>query len=342
MSTDPVRAAARARRARAVRARLAGWARLTPPEWVSWPLLTAGEQTRLSWACALESLDQLPAQFREAFLALFPRVAARLPYTLLIPSREGFFQRLNPRLLALEGDAICILVTSGEGVEATRYRTAGITYLELGTILLKSWLTLRGPADGGLHVTSRLEYNTVNDRLFQPFVEQIRCAPAAQAQLSLEGERAKFDYLGPLNYKFMNYARRSLLPGECVHDCLLQPEVRRTVLRVLGKTLECVLIPAHLAILTDRELILIEDGEDPPLDVHGTRYGGIWRFVRLDRITSAETAPGPDGRLGCSLGLDDGDRLALEFAAENGPNVDRFLAALRDLVPTVAADREPA
>jgi hypothetical protein len=152
--------------------------------------------------------------------------------------------------------------------------------------------------------------------------------------VDLDHERAKFDYLGSLHYKFMNYARRSLGPGESVRGCLLQGEVRRTVLRVLGNAIYRTIILSHLSILTNRELILIQDADDPPLGAKGTRYGGVWRFIPLDHIRSVSSETDHDGFLVCSVDLGDGDRLELKFQAENCADLERFEAALRDCVPT--------
>ena len=120
------------------------WARLTAPEWLSWPVLTAGEQTRLSWARVVESYELLPAVSRDPFSALFSGVVQPFPYTVLAPSREGFLNRLNPQLISIHRDTIYVLEKTGSRVGSTCYALAGITHLEIGTILLKSWITLRG------------------------------------------------------------------------------------------------------------------------------------------------------------------------------------------------------
>ena len=324
-----------------IRGRLrSAWSHLAAPEWLNLPVLTAGEQTRLSWARVVESCDQLPVAFRDCFAALFPGAEQRFPYTVLTPSHEGFLNRLSPKLISIQGADIYVLERTGVRVDSTCYPLRGITYLEIGTVLLKSWITLRGAAAGGVHSTTRLEFNTVNDLLFQPFVDQIRCAPRSEAQVDLDRERAKFDYLGPLHYKFMNYARRSLAPGESVRGCWVQAEVRRPVLRVLGKAFYRTVILSHLSILTDRELILIQDVDDPPAGSRATRYGGIWRFIPLDRIASASSAVDAAGDLACAIGLRDGDCLELKFQAENQVDLDRFMAALRNWIDLV--DSAPA
>jgi len=65
------------------------------------------------------------------------------------------------------------------------------------------------------------------------------------------------------------------------------------VLRLFGRAFYRVLSPAHISILTDRELILIKDGMDKRVG-GGVRYGGVWSYIPLDKIaaTSLESEAG--------------------------------------------------
>jgi hypothetical protein len=66
------------------------------------PLLSADEQTRLSWARVARSWDEVLEVFRE------PRAAAAggsggLPYTVLTPSFQGFLLRPSEKLICACG-----------------------------------------------------------------------------------------------------------------------------------------------------------------------------------------------------------------------------------------------
>ncbi len=99
----------------------------------------------------------------------------------------------------------------------------------------------------------------------------------------------KFDYLIKRSFKFMNYARRSLGGGEQVIDSLWQTEIREPILTLFGKQFNRTVSPQHLAILTDKELILVSEDVRVSKNEQG-KYGGIWRYLPLRFITSVSAA----------------------------------------------------
>jgi hypothetical protein len=102
-----------------------------------------------------------------SLLSPFPGAVQPFSYSVLAPSREGFLNRLNPQLIEINCDTIYVLEKTGSRVDSTCYALAGITYLEIGTILLKSWITLRGalPHSVGLERTMRQRFPGV---LYRP------------------------------------------------------------------------------------------------------------------------------------------------------------------------------
>ena len=93
-------------------------------------------------------------------------------------------------------------------------------------------------------------------------------------------ETSPFAALADVNFKFMNFGLKTIPPGEPVLQILLQPEIRETVFAFLGFTLTRRIAPAHLAILTERDLILIRD--DPSQrEKAKSPYGGIWNYIPL-------------------------------------------------------------
>ena len=101
----------------------------------------------------------------------------------------------------------------------------------------------------------------------------------------LRVEKEKLDYLSTLNFKLMNFGRSSLVRGETILQIILQPEIRKPIFAMLGNIFQKTISPAHLVILTDHELILIQDV------AHGRnsrqpQYGGIWHYIPLRSIRS--------------------------------------------------------
>jgi len=174
----------------------------------------------------------------------------------------------------------------------------------------------------------------VTDYLFTPFLDKIRPAPSAPRDADQSSERAKFDYLMHLNFKFMNYARRSLVPGEKVIHTVLQPEIRAKILTLFGRSLSRTISTAHLVILTDRELIMIRE-EKSGWRGDKTRYGGVWNYIPLDKITSISLTPKNDDLLVLSIHLPQDDHIDSLFSVSNRPEVELVLNQFETLMPGV-------
>ncbi len=284
--------------------------------------LSATEETKKSWARAVESFDEVPELYRAALGEIFPDPAL-FPGAVLTPTYEGFMRRESEKLICCPGPSLLILEKERGGLTQTCYPFAGISYLEFGAILLQAWITLRGFTGGGELATTTLKFNTVTDYLFFPILNRIRAGrPGLEGTLPREAA-ARFEALGERSYKFMNFGRKSILPGETLIDLVFQPEIKQELFRLSGWSFSRTLDPAHLAILTSRELILIRD-DNSPGGLNGVRYGGIWTYVPLNKIDSAALAEKAPDLLALSLHLPQGDRLEVLFAGSNRDEVERF------------------
>jgi hypothetical protein len=297
--------------------------------------LTADEQTRRSWAKTLKSYDEVPDAYQD-FLKTLPGGA--LPYMVLTPSYEGFINRTSERLLCSFGDKVFIAEKQREQVTSTCYSFEDINYVEMATILLKAWIKISGIASNGVLTSSTLRFNSVTDYMFVPLLEGIRPAAYDVGGADLRLERAKFEYLKNLNFKFMNFARRSILPGEKVLQTILQPAIRVQIFRLLDLPFFRTISPAHITILTDKELITIEDEVTKVWD-KAVEYGGIWKYIPLNRITSVSLAQREDNLLVLSIHLCADDRIEVLFATSNEHELRMFLEQIEGLLPGSTARR---
>jgi hypothetical protein len=112
-------------------------------------------------------------------------------------------------------------------------------------------------------------------------VKRIRLATTDSGGWPLRAETEKFDRWRETNFKFMNYAKRSLLGDERVLHAIMQPEIRTHEFTILGREFYRLVSPTHVSILTDREMIIIIEGETRSA---GERYGGTWHYIPLSRI----------------------------------------------------------
>jgi hypothetical protein len=289
--------------------------------------LTADEQTRRSWARALKSYDEVPDVYQD-FLKTLPGGAT--PYMILTPSYEGFMSPTSERLLCSFGDRVFIAEKQRDRVASICYPFADINYIEMATILLKAWIKISGVAGNGALTSSTLRFNSVTDYLFDPLLRGIRPASHDAGEADLKAERTKFEYLKALNFKFMNYARRSILPGEKVLQSILQPAIRVQIFKMLNLPFSRTITPAHITILTDKELITIQD-EATKLWDKGVEYGGIWKYIPLNRITSASLGQREDNLFVLSIHLCAGDRIETLFAASNEHELRLLLEQIEGL-----------
>jgi hypothetical protein len=159
-------------------------------------------------------------------------------------------------------------------------------------------------------------------------IESIRCVTAATKQADTGVEKANFDPLIRANFKFMNYARRSIRPGEKVIQTILQPEIRLEVLRLFSVPLSRLVSTAHLTILTDSELIIIKDDEKQGW-LKGARYGGIWRYIPLEKVTAVSLTNKENNLLVLSILITQNQHFDSLFQAPKKPELELLLEQLR-------------
>jgi hypothetical protein len=295
--------------------------------------LTGWEQSRLSWARVAESFDEIPAAYRDW---LDPLVSGRevFPYIVLTPTYEGYFRRENEKLVCLLDRTLYIVERARDRLAPAAYPLEDISRIEVGAILLRGWITVCGRPAGGSPSSTTIRFNTVTDRLFAPFLNEFRRGGYPPGGAGLEAQQARFAELLERNYKFMNYARSSILPGEEVLQYVLQAEIREKFLSLFGRSLSRCVSPTHIVILTDRELIAISEEAGSLWQSFGTiKYGGIWQYVPLERIASASIATRDDGLFGLSIRLVHDDRLEMLFAAEARAGLESLAEGVRGSRP---------
>ena len=291
-----------------------------------------------SWARPVKCLEEVPA----TFLKLFHEAAADqavFPLTVYAPPDRWGRRKANPKLICLWDDRLAIIEKVGREIGKTVYCLPDITYLESGTMLLYSWLKIVGLTEKGM-VTSTIEFNSVVEQFFRPLAEKMRLAmsrlnPGESVSIH-EQEQQKFNIYQTVNYKFMNFAKRSLLKGESVVAQVLQPDIHVKYLRRFNR----LVVGNHLTILTDREIILIKDAESLR-SRNQTRYGGIWSYIPLHKIEDAALRTQlntPDSRrkkaeahlVGLQLNLKNGPQLELRFDPSQKESLEELMLRIKN------------
>ena len=289
--------------------------------------ITPFEQAQRSWARSIGSYADLPGEYAVHFEPLHA-AGAPFPLVVVAPSYEGFLHRETEKLVCATSDEITILERRGHKLHVHRYPIRGIHRVEVSSVLLDARLKIVGPEADGLPPSSTsVRFNAVTEFLFYPIVTTIRSGgrPSMPAP---SGRSNVFDSWGRPSFKFMNYAKRSLLGGEEVQCAILQPEIRMTIVSAFGRTFRRTVSPTHATILTDHELIGIQE-----VVTSGGRgsYGGIWDYVPLRSIDRLSIAAGDRGLVTLTVHLPGDDRFTLLYDASAGREVEALAGAFSKL-----------
>ena len=284
------------------------------------------EPAKASFSRRIESIDTVP----EAFKVFFKSILAdgqKFPYTILTPSQHGYRYRSTEKLVCIVDSDIYILERSGNTFDEWCYPVAGITYVEARDVLLDSSIKITGVTKKGKYISSIIQFNSVTDYLFAPILEKIRGFATGSNLNVPRTEQEKFDNWQRTSFKFMNYAKHCLLGREHVIHTVLQPEIRTIGIRILGRSFYKVLSPAHAGILTDREIIMIREevrhvGED--------RYGGIWDYIPLSKVTGLSINDIGTNMFSLSIHLTDEVQLDFLYQASARDEVDKLLSRFKE------------
>lgn len=255
------------------------------------------------------------------------------PYIVFAPSFAGIRRKTTEKLLCEANDSIYVWEHVGNQTVMAEYPLKAVSDLEIGEILLYSWITISGVTKAGTASSSTVEFNTATSRHYARFTNRMRPAPVNMDKREQNVEKAKFDYLATEGFKFMNYAQESLVRGERVLNTLWQPKIYKPIISA-GKLVfyQSTVSLAHLVILTDMEFIVIQDDERSS-ENRGVRYGGKWQYIALRNINATSLLGRDDDVLALSLTLSPGERrVEILFAASQKQEIVEFRAELEKLI----------
>lgn len=268
----------------------------------------------MSWAVVIDSLQSVAGIYRYPYQALAGS-GETLPYTVLAPAQDVARNKKSAeRLLCDLGDSFFVLERAGPSVESTCLRYADVASLEVGNILLYSWFTVCGMTTDGSEAALTVEFNEATLRHFKPFFRKMRPAAVDTEMEVWKTEQEKFECLSQENFKLMSFARENLIPGEKVISMIYQPGIRRRLVTVFGRSFFRSSSLAHLTILTDKEVILLGDSENITKG-KPSKYGGVQRYLPVNKLVSAELDEPADGQLRLTLGVSHGRKVQLLYGA---------------------------
>lgn len=282
-----------------------------------WYSYTSSTQTMRTWARQIKDQEDLPAQFQAAF----PPFEKSFPYTVFIPEEKvSKFQQRNSKLIVVFNDHFTLLEDLDNEVKTLSSPFIDVFTIEHGVILLKSWLSIKTRT--GIF---EIAFNTTNDYLFTPIIKTIRqkntqsrnqVTPTDEIKIEPQ-DLSKFDFLDKVNYKFMNYGRRSVQNHDLVLAVAYQPEQTLQDIQLFRKTLFKRYRTDFLITLTNKELILIQEDEAIRTNF-SPAHGGIFTYIPRHYIETVTFISQPeDSSCTMEITLPDMTRLTCELGKEN-------------------------
>ena len=254
-------------------------------------LLTGARQTMMAWSKVIESREEIPAIY-QSHVEKYCGVGQPFPLVIWMPALDRNLGRTTERLICDTPEAVHIFEKNGQQVNSLSYLYKNVYSVEDGNILLDSWLTISGQTQTGENRVTTLYFNTTSKHHFEGILHKLRGFLQEADASSLAAQKDKFNSLSGRSFKFMNYGRESLLPDETVQGFIHQPGIKNPFFTIFGMTFYKPASLAHMAVRTDRELILIQETGDDK-EMSPARYGGIWQYIPLhcvDSVTVEDTA----------------------------------------------------
>ncbi len=272
-----------------------------------WHAYTSSTETMRTWATRIDCYEDVPDEFKSAF----PESIEPFPYTLFLPKDTNSKSRQETsKLICLHDGRFTLFTSQQDKLRTISSPFADVIYLERGKVLLNSWLMI-----STLSETAVLQFNTTNNHLFQPIIDQIRRGMVQQAANEGDGipDLSAFDYLDKINFKYMNYGRSSIRDGDDVIDVTYQPEQDIQAINFFGKTVYRRYKTGHLTILTAQELILIREHQ-PVRNNFDPTNGGVFIYIPRCKIEGISFISEQEGALSTmNISLPKDGRLAVDY-----------------------------
>ncbi|SMP41879.1 hypothetical protein [Anoxynatronum buryatiense] len=275
-------------------------------------------KTMKAWAVKVNSIDEVPEVFRGTIVDLLEGNTT-FPHMVYAPKNSQTGKPSVDTVMAATLDQVMFCMQEGNGIRTLIYDFAELQAIQIGTVLLQSWIRFFGNTTSGYKDT-KLYYDTVMEELFLPVVENARLKALGLSEQGTEPDAGVLGQLMEESMKFLNYGKQSLLPGQRVRSMVYQPRAKGTT--TSEETNETA---PHLTLLTSEELILIQETKK---DTSATqKYSGIWTYIPLHQITTTMLEESND---------DGWEKLTIQLK-EQKPVTILFDAANRLEIQTLAA-----
>jgi len=234
----------------------------------------------------ITTFEQIPDIFKDGFK--YSCLGCNgFPYSVYIVDVSEEFSGNNGKLVTVTEDGLFIFEKINSNVKLIQYNYDDIILVEKTNGLYNSTILIKGTINGRQYESVILFDNT-DKYIFDFLIVAIR----KKGRLSLDYEQEheekyeegnyellKLGYFKDSNLKLYNYSAESLLPHQIIKKTVLQKKLLKKKLKFIKE----VITTSHIVILTNEELIIIEEGRTKR-KIPESNIGGCWYFIPISQI----------------------------------------------------------
>ncbi len=269
----------------------------------------------------IQSWQAIPPSYQNLFL---PTDA--LPYMLFIPGSRSILRKRLEKLIVLEQDGL-VLYEDGSTTKQ-EFPFDDILSVEHEKMLSAFWCTLVCR-----HKTTTIPYLSKDDTCFSAILKNLRVRSFHEAHsTSVSQDPSRSENIDDCLYKadrFGRIAKADLLPGQQIINACFQPVHQAKTNRYGGLFRKTVTYASHLAVLTDSEMIIVQESEPIRTAIYN-QYAVKELFIPCRSIRQVQMEEKATTRT-LILSLHGAQTVSLYVAHEN----EEFLAFFKDLTRAV-------
>ena len=272
--------------------------------------------TMKNWAIKIADIEELPKYFKPGAEDLLKHYEGE-PSIIYAPSKDH-----NDAVLIMLDQDVVVLEKQEEKVIMTRYPMEEVQFVQMGSVLLDSWLKICGKT-AARYSCDTVYFNTVMDALFEPVLDTLRQKMLHITDTVATADTDQLADMKDIDLKFFNYGTRGLLPGQRVLANAYQPGVKLSFWkRASGRETE-----PHLVVLTEEELIIIKETAEKKKSTT-QKYSGIWTHIPLIKINTIDLAPLDDSWGELTIKMEGQKDLTLHYQADHMEKAQHLIETL--------------